>query len=345
MNRGICKVRKYKQTEVRALEASIKSAGKDSLYCEFGGDLIDYDGDSYYLDTAKKRINSLFLDRNVRKDAIYVVDVVVSVNNKEYFEGLKEGEEKQFFHDCFVALSKFFGAGRSGIDSEYLHEDVIAAVVMTNKHPCMHFSFVPVTKEGKLSAKDVVSRKMLFSLQKYLFETVFRGYDLSENIKEENLLLKFDLDQIRTTKDQIRNTNTVETDDQGCLMVELDAFKNGSDQLKRLDAEFKEISIENDSLRDENLELLFEIGDLRDENRELQEKIKKLEMKNNISQFNPKSWTVVQGQELALLRVCFDFLLRKYVGGMASIDSLPDSAGKKKLKELRKHYESRGGKK
>lgn len=65
------------------------------------------------------------------------------------------------------------------------------------------------------------------------------------------------------------------------------------------------------------------------------------EMKSNIAPFDPKSWTVVQGQELTLLRLCFDFLLHKYVGSMASIDSLPDSSGKENLKRLREHYEKR----
>lgn len=289
----MCKVKKHKQTEVKGLEASIKCAGKENLRYEFGDDLVEYEGDSYLLDAAEKRINSLNLPRNVRKDAIYMVDVVVSAE-KDFFDGLEEGGDRQFFHDSFVALSEFFGV-----------DNVVLGVVMTNKNPCLHFTFVPVTENGRLSAKDVVSRKVLISLQKHIFETVFKGYGLSESLEKENLFLRFDLDQIRNENSPIRNKNTVEAEDRGCPMVELDVFKNGSDQLKRLDTEFKAISIENASLRDENLELLFEIGDLRDENRALQERIVKLEMK--------KSQTDL------------------------STDNLD-------LKRLKKHYEMRGGK-
>lgn len=357
-------MKKYGKNEVKNLELTIRGAGKENLYYLFGDDLINYEGDSYFLDVADKRIKSLNLGRNVRKDAIYLVDVLVSAD-KEFFEGLKVGEEKQFFHDCFIALSDFFNSGDSQLRSTYPNENVVSAVVVQGENPCMHFSFVPVTTEGKLSAKKIINTKMLFSLRKHLFETVWEGLGLIENsktelekIKDENLFLKFDLDLIRNEKDPIRNENTPETENQECLMVTLKDLKNDSDQLKRLNEEFRQISIENSLLRDENIEQVFEIGDLRDENKKLQERVKtleteksqtesgqdNLEMKSNVSPFDPKSWTVIMMQELTLLRLSFDFLLRKYVGGMAGIDALPDSAGKEKLKELRKHYEMRGGK-
>lgn len=354
MSRAVYKMKKYKKTEVKALESSIKVVGKENLSYILGDDLVEYDGDSCLLDMAEKHINSLYLGRLPRKDAIYLVDVLISAD-KEFFEGLSDEKIKQFFYDSFIALSAFLNSDKSSLRSTYPNENVVSAVVVNGLNPCMHVFFVPVTTDGRLSAKKIINTKMLFSLRKHLFESVWAGYGMSESLEKENLFLRFDLDQIRNENSPIRNENTVEVEDRECLMVELDVFKNGSDQLKRLDTEFKAISIENASLRDENLELMFEIGDLRDENRELQEKIKKLEMKksqtdlgtdnlelkNNITQFDPKSWTVEQGQELTLLRLGFDFLLHKYVGSMASIDSLPDSSGKEKLKELRKHYEKR----
>lgn len=357
MSRAVYKMKKYKKTEVKALESSIKGFGKENLSYIFGDDLVEYEGDSYLLDVAEKHINSLYLGRLPRKDAIYLVDVLISAD-KEFFEGLSDEKIKQFFYDSFIALSAFLNSDKSSLRSTYPNENVVSAVVVNGLNPCMHVFFVPVTNDGRLSAKKIINTKMLFSLRKHLFETVWAGFGLSESLEKENLFLKFDLDQIRTENDPIRNTKTVVKEEKECLMVELDVFKNGSDQLKRLGIELKEISIENASLRDENLELMFEIGDLRDENRALQEKIVKLEMKNsatdggqdnfemksNIAPFDPKSWTVVQGQELTLLRLCFDFLLHKYVGSMASIDSLPDSSGKENLKRLREHYEKRGGK-
>lgn len=344
MSRGVFKVQKFKQNEVRGLEKTLRGAGTDNLYCVYGNNLAEYDGDSYLLDVAEKRIRSVFSTRNVRRDAVYLVDVLVTAD-KDFFEGSGRDKTEQFFNDCFSVLCSFFDGNSVGVDAEYGYENVISAVVDMRKNPCMHFCFVPITPAGGLSAKEILNRKALISLKKVLQETVFDNYGLSEDMKSE-------LISIRNENDQIRNEKTELEEEKRCLMVALEDLRGGNDTIDDL---FKQIHAENTHLRGENIDLMFELSDLRDENKKLQEKIDNLEMKKpqtdvsnnqleteNISQFPQKPWSIDMMFETTLLRHAYDFLLREYIGGSAGINDLPDSIDKRRLLELEKHYKMRG---
>jgi hypothetical protein len=328
----VFKLQKFKQNEIRGLEKTLRGAGTDNLYCVYGNNLAEYEGDSYLLDVAEKRIKSVFSARNVRRDAVYLVDVLITAD-KDFFDGSENDKTEQFFNDCFSVLCSFFGAS-----------NVVSAVVDMRRNPCMHFCFVPITSVGGLSAKEILNRKALISLKKTLQEGVFDKYGLREDAKSE-------LISIRNENDQIRNEKTELEEEKRCLMVALEDFKGGKDVLKRI----KEIRLENDTLRGENIDLMFELSDLRDENKKLLEKIDNLEMQKsqtdvsnnqleteNISQFPQKPWSVGMMYETTLLRHAYDFLLREYVGGSAGINDLPDSIDKRRLLELEKYYKMRG---
>lgn len=344
MSRGVFKVQKYKQNEIRGLEKTLRGAGTDNLYCVYGNNPAEYEGDSYLLDAAEKRIKSVFTDRNVRKDAVYMVDVLVTAD-RDFFDGLENDKTEQFFNDCFSVLCSFFGGKSVGADAEYGYENVVSAVVDASRNPCMHFCFVPITPAGGLSAREVLSRKALISLKKALQEGVFDKYGLCEDMKSE-------LVSIRNENDQIRNENTKLAEKNKCLITEMEDLRGGNDTVDDL---FKQIHAENTHLRGENIDLMFELSDLRDENKKLQEKIDNLEMQKsqtdvsnnqleteNISQFPQKPWSVGMMYETTLLRHAYDFLLREYVGGSAGINDLPDSIDKRRLLELEKYYKMRG---
>ena len=83
-----------------------------------------------------------------RKDSIRVVEVLFTAS-PEFFKGKKPAEKKAFFEESL----KF-------IQSRQNPETIISAVVhLDEKTPHMHLSFVPLTKDGRLSAKDIVGNK------------------------------------------------------------------------------------------------------------------------------------------------------------------------------------------
>jgi len=83
-----------------------------------------------------------------RSDSVRVVEALVTAS-PEFFKGKKKNEVKAYFQEALDFIQQ--------------HQDpktIISAVVhMDEKTPHMHLSFVPLTKDGRLSAKEIVGNK------------------------------------------------------------------------------------------------------------------------------------------------------------------------------------------
>ena len=83
-----------------------------------------------------------------RKDSIRVVEVLFTAT-PDFFKGKNHAEVKAFFTEAL----RFF-------EKQQAKETILSAVVhMDEKTPHMHLSFVPLTADGRLSAKDIVGNK------------------------------------------------------------------------------------------------------------------------------------------------------------------------------------------
>ena len=83
-----------------------------------------------------------------RSDSVRVVEALITAS-PEFFDGKKRAEIKEFFD---YAL-EFIKAHQN-------EKTIISAVVhMDEKTPHMHLCFVPITQDGRLSAKDIVGNK------------------------------------------------------------------------------------------------------------------------------------------------------------------------------------------
>ena len=83
-----------------------------------------------------------------RKDSVRVVEALVTAS-PEFFKGKKRAEIKTFFEEAVHFIEK-----------HQSKETIISAVVhMDEKTPHMHLSFVPLTADKRLSAKDIVGNK------------------------------------------------------------------------------------------------------------------------------------------------------------------------------------------
>ena len=108
----------------------------------------------------QERIGSLDLKRAPRKDAVRMCDCVVTL--PESFDATRS---REFFEAAYSFLSKRYG-----------EENVISAWVhMDEKTPHMHFAWVPVTPDGRLSAKSVVTRNDLMRLHPEMQESMERA--------------------------------------------------------------------------------------------------------------------------------------------------------------------------
>lgn len=101
------------------------------------------------IDFINERIAGLDLKRRVRKDAVKMCDCVITL--PQSFDSSRECE---FFAAAYAFLSQRYG--QENVVSAWVHKDEAT--------PHMHFAWVPVTKDGRLSAKSVVTRLDLKTL-------------------------------------------------------------------------------------------------------------------------------------------------------------------------------------
>ena len=101
-----------------------------------------------------------------RSDSVRVVEALVTAS-PEFFKGKKKGEIKAYFQEALGFI--------------WEHQDpktIISAVVhMDEKTPHMHLCFVPLTADGRLSAKEIVgNKKKLTQWQDRFWEHMVKKY-------------------------------------------------------------------------------------------------------------------------------------------------------------------------
>ena len=107
--------------------------------------------------------------RKIRTDAVKHIDGLITSDN-EFFNNQTPEDTKRFFEHA-----------KEFLEQEYGKDNLLYATVhMDEKTPHMHYGVVPITDDGRLSAKEVVgNKKALTEFQDRFNEHVKqRGYDL-----------------------------------------------------------------------------------------------------------------------------------------------------------------------
>lgn len=121
----------------------------------------------------------------VRSTSIWQTEFIIS-SNQEFFNALPMNEQQRFFQEAYKYLAKEFG--EENVTSAIVHFDEIT--------PHMHFDFVPMTKDNKLSRKEVMTRERLLRIQdelpRYMRE---KGFDIDRGQKMNELSEKERLNQ------------------------------------------------------------------------------------------------------------------------------------------------------
>ena len=101
-----------------------------------------------------------------RSDSVRVVEALVTAT-PEFFKGKKKDEIKAYFQEALGFIKQ-----------NQNPETIISAVVhMDEKTPHMHLSFVPLTEDGRLSAKEIVgNKKKLTQWQDEFWEHMVKKY-------------------------------------------------------------------------------------------------------------------------------------------------------------------------
>lgn len=140
--------------------------------------ILKQPGHTQYQDT--KQIIEQRAVNQVRSTSIWQSEFIVS-SDKEFFRGLPKAEQDRFFREAYNFLCREFG-----------EENVTCAVVHYDETtPHMHFDFVPMTPDNKLSRKEVMTRERLLGIQdrlpKYMRQ---QGFDIQRGQKMAQLETK-----------------------------------------------------------------------------------------------------------------------------------------------------------
>jgi hypothetical protein len=102
----------------------------------------------------------------VRSDSVRVMEALVTAS-PEFFKGKKKSEVKAHFQEALDFIKQ-----------NQKPETIISAVVhMDEKTPHMHLCFVPLTADGRLSAKEIVgNKKKLTQWQDRFWEHMVKKY-------------------------------------------------------------------------------------------------------------------------------------------------------------------------
>ena len=149
---AIMRFAKYKGPEISSIEAhnertKEKYASNPDIDCsrsKYNFHLIEPAG--RYRAEAENQIQAAGC--RTRTDSIRVVEVMFTAT-PEFFNGKKLPDVRRYFEESL----RFFEQHQS-------RKTIISAVVhMDEKTPHMHLSFVPLTADGRLSAKEIVGNK------------------------------------------------------------------------------------------------------------------------------------------------------------------------------------------
>lgn len=112
-------------------------------------------------------------ERAIRKDAVLCVSSIIS-SDREFFNNLTEHQTNEFFRSALEFYKEKFG-----------EENIVSAIIHKDETtPHMHINFVPITKDGRLSAKSIINRNSLRKIQKelpkYLQE---KGFNIERGVE------------------------------------------------------------------------------------------------------------------------------------------------------------------
>ncbi len=178
----VCHMEKFSAKDVRGIEIhnerkTQNSKNKDIDYERTGLNLELHDqiGDTY-----TKKINGIVENgytssRKIREDTVKMVSFVVSAS-PDYLKNLEKSEQDRYFKESYNYLAE--KVGKSNVISSKVHYD--------EGTPHMHFCAVPLTQDGRLSAKELFDRKALQEIQNDMFNHLKnKGFKLEKGLKKE----------------------------------------------------------------------------------------------------------------------------------------------------------------
>lgn len=128
--------------------------------------------DNYKRSIKEKLSNLVESSRAVRKDAVVVCNFIVTSDN-ETMEALGADHQREFFRDSVKWFSDRYGADRV----------LNATVHMDETTPHLHIGVMPITQDGRLSAKAIFTKTEMKAIQTEFARDVGEKYGLERGVE------------------------------------------------------------------------------------------------------------------------------------------------------------------
>ena len=197
-----------------------------------------------------------------RKDSVRVVEVLITAT-PEFFKGKKKSEIRAYFQTALEFIEKYQDA-----------KTILSAVVhMDEKTPHMHLSFVPLTADGRLSAKEIVgNKKKLTQWQDKFWKHMVRKYpdlergESASQTGRDHIPPRVFKEMTRLTKQKAKleellagigafNAKSRAAEIAALLDQYIPAVEQMHSTMKKYQVAFTETTVENKKLKQENAQL------------------------------------------------------------------------------------------
>lgn len=128
--------------------------------------------DNYKRSIKEKLSNLVESSRAVRKDAVVVCNFIVTSDN-ETMDALGADRQREFFQDSVKWFSDRYGADRV----------LNATVHMDETTPHLHIGVMPITQDGRLSAKAIFTKTEMKAIQTEFARDVGEKYGLERGVE------------------------------------------------------------------------------------------------------------------------------------------------------------------
>lgn len=128
--------------------------------------------DNYKRSIKEKMSNLVESSRAVRKDAVVVCNFIVTSDN-ETMNALGADRQREFFQDSAKWFSDRYGADRV----------LNATVHMDETTPHLHIGVMPITQDGRLSAKAIFTKTEMKAIQTEFARDVGEKYGLERGVE------------------------------------------------------------------------------------------------------------------------------------------------------------------
>ena len=246
MSFSICRIAKIKSSGVTWIqihdrrEKGISHTNEDIDWNKTHENINLLEQQEKFRTVVKNRIEELNLNRAVRKDATVMVQCLIT-SDSTFFDKMNKDQQVEFFKKSYDFIKDRYG--KKNMVSATIHFD--------ERTPHMHVNFVPVTKDNRLSARDLFSPKQLRELQddfnKYIND---KGYDLERgkldskkkhlNVQEYKLETKFE--ELKNRESELDKKIKDLESERDTLKNDLNALKNDFDRVKDIKVDFDNVN-------------------------------------------------------------------------------------------------------